>query len=531
MKHAKFIIFLCVLTFTVSCGQQKKYVDYKVKEGETMRMIAKKFDLKTSDLLRLNPDFGRKPGVNSIIVIPNRGLKISGDAITKEVLKDSIEKEESIRLEKEELLAALKKDFVVYEIKKGDTFYSLTRFYNVSQEEMIALNPILLEGLKVGQIIKIKPLAEGNATENHIYEDVIEENTSLKLALLLPFKTNENDTIKSKDLFVKSRLANIVTDFYLGAEIAIDSLRKQGIQVDVNVFDTEAKGTKVNNILSENDLNENDIIIGPLYSEEAELVADSVNIPVVFPFYSKKQHLFSSKALIKTSPEKKVFREELTTYIKDNFTKGNLILVGDGEASSNSSNAIIKESLESHDSINVVNVLKPENGYIEKERFLNILKPIEDNWVILTSDDDVLVADAINSLISLPDSTHVRVFAINKGRAFDKIANSKLASIQLTYVSDEYADEISASTYLFNIQYSKKNNALPSFHATKGFDITYDLLMRLASGNSLKDTFNEGASYRIETKFDYSENPLGVSENKGLFIVQYNKDLSLTRLK
>ena len=260
MKHVKFIVFLCVLTFTMSCGQQKKYIGYKVKEGETMRIIAKKFDIKTSDLLRLNPDFGRKPGVNSIIVIPNKKRKISGDAINNEVLKDSIEKEESIRIEKEELLAELQKDFVVYEIKKGDTFYSLTRFYNVSQEEMIALNPFLLEGLKVGQIIKIKPLEEGDTTENHIYEDVIEENTSLKVALLLPFKTNENDTIKSKDLFVKSRLANIVTDFYLGAEIAIDSLREQGIQVDVNVFDTEAKGTKINNILSENDLNENDII-------------------------------------------------------------------------------------------------------------------------------------------------------------------------------------------------------------------------------------------------------------------------------
>ena len=152
MKYLKFIVFLCVLTFTVSCGQQKKYVDYKVKDGETMRMIAKKFDLKTSDLLRLNPDFGRKPGVNSIIVIPNRKMKILGDAITNDALKDSIEKKESIRIEKEELLAALKKDFVVYEIKKGDTFYSLTRFYNVSQEEMIALNPFLLEGLKVGQL-------------------------------------------------------------------------------------------------------------------------------------------------------------------------------------------------------------------------------------------------------------------------------------------------------------------------------------------------------------------------------------------
>jgi hypothetical protein len=235
--------------------------------------------------------------------------------------------------------------------------------------------------------------------------------------------------------------------------------------------------------------------------------------------------------LIKTSPEKKVFREELTTYIKDNFIKGNLILVGDGKSASNNSNITIKQSLESHDSINVVNVLKPKDGYIAKDRFLNILKPNEENWVVLTSDNTVLLDNAINSLISLPDSTNVRVFTYNKGKAFDKIANSKLAKINLTYVSDEYVDEASASTQLFNKQYYKKNNALPSFRATKGFDITYDVLIRLASGSNLKTTFKEGASYRVESKFDYSSKLFGVSENKGLFIVQYNKDLSLTRLK
>ncbi|ARV15092.1 hypothetical protein BTO07_07975 [Polaribacter sp. SA4-12] len=535
MKHVKFFVFLCILTFTVSCGQQKKYVEYKVKKGETMRIIAKKLDMKTSDLLRLNPDFGRKPKENSVIVIPNKKIRLADNSIKsdalKDVIKDDVKKEEAIKEEKEELIEELKKNFIVYEVKKGDTFYSLTRFYNVSQEEMIVLNPILSEGLKVGQVIKIKPIEEGDASENHIYEDVIDENISLKVALLLPFKTNENDTIKSKDLFTKNRLANIVTDFYLGAELAIDSLRKQGIQIDLNVFDTETKSTKIRSILSENDLDNNDVIIGPLYSEEAEVVANKVNTPVVFPLYSKKQHRFSSSQLIKTSPEKKVFREELTTYIKGNFIKGNLILVGDGKSASNSSNAIIKQSLESHDSISVVNVLKPKNGYIAKDRFLKILKPNEDNWVVLTSDNTILVADAINSLISLPEDTHVRVFAINKGKAFDKIANSKLAKINLTYVSDEYVDEASASTQLFNKQYYMKNNALPSFHATKGFDITYDVLMRLASGENLKATFKEGASFRVESKFDYSNKLFGTSENKGLFIVQYNKDLSLTRLK
>jgi len=55
--------------------------------------------------------------------------------------------------------------------------------------------------------------------------------------------------------------------------------------------------------------------------------------------------------------------------------------------------------------------------------------------------------------------------------------------------------------------------------------------MRLASGESLKETFKKGTSYRIERKFEYSKKLFSTTENNGLFIIQYNPDLSLTRLK
>ena len=84
MKYLKGIIFFCILTFTVSCGQQKKYIQYQLKEGETMRTIAKRMEMKTKDLLRLNPDVGRKPEVDTFIIIPNkkeknRGVRVAVD--------------------------------------------------------------------------------------------------------------------------------------------------------------------------------------------------------------------------------------------------------------------------------------------------------------------------------------------------------------------------------------------------------------------------------------------------------------------
>ena len=149
----------------------------------------------------------------------------------------------------------------------------------------------------------------------------------------------------------------------------------------------------------------------------------------------------------------------------------------------------------------------------------------------MATNDNVIVADAINSLISLPDDTTAKVFMFDKGKAFDRIDNFKLAKIGLTYVSDLYVDENSSYTKNFNKQYYAKNFAMPSFYGTKGFDITYDILMRLASGNKLKATFNKGASYRVESKFDYRKKSFNPSENNGLFILKYNKDLTLTRIK
>jgi LysM repeat protein len=532
MRKIKFLVLFCLLTFAVSCGQQKKYIEYKVGKGETMRTIAKKLDIKTRDLLRLNPDVGRRPDANTIIIIPNKKpvskvIKVEKEVekevvlvTTDEVIKDSISSE----------IDNSKKDFLIHKVKKGDTFYSLTRFYNVSQEELVSLNPELSEGLKLLQEIKIKSIKE-NEVEYLIYNDVIEEDISLKVALLLPFRAKDYDTISANDVFDRSRLANIVSDFYLGAELAIDSLKAQGVSIDLNVYDTERNSSKIRTILNENDLNENDVIIGPLYFEEAEIVANKIDKPVIFPVFSKNQSKFKSSRIIKTSPEKKVFRDELVNHIKQTYTEGTIIVVTDGENGSNFQATKISQTLQAEDSIAKVHVFRARDGYIEKERFLEVLKPLSNNWVILATNNNIVVSDAINSLISLPDSTSAKVFAIEKGKAFDKIDNNKLAKIGFTYVSDRFVDENSMPTRVFNRQYVAKNNTLPSFYATKGFDITYDILVRLASGDQLKTTFKNGASYRVESKFNYSKKLFSTTENNGLFIVQYNEDLTLTRLK
>lgn len=545
MKHLKFFVFLCILTFSVSCGQQKKYVQYKVKEGETMRVIAKKLDMRTRDLMRLNPDIDRKPEMNTVIIIPSKQLKIKNrindtgkenDILVIDTLDiDAQGAKGTLIVEKKQenqlLILELEKKFKVHEVQKGDTFYGLTRFYNVTKEALIALNPELINGLKLAQIIKVMPVEIILPETSLLYRDKIEEGIALKVAIMLPFRTIELDTLSSAEIFENSRLATIVTDLYFGATMAIDSLRAQGVAIDVAVFDTGRKNTKIDTILLENNLDKKDVIIGPLYSEEVLFLADKVNVPVVFPVFSPKQSEFMSNNIIKTAPNKQLFKDELFSYMAENFLDGNIIVVGDGKLASKFDAIKIRETLKSNDSISSFHIIMPEDGYIKKEKFTEVLKPNMKNIVVIVTSDNIIVASAINSLISLPEETTATVFAFEKSSAFNQIDNMKHAQLGFTYVSDAYVKENAIEAKAFNRKYKVKNGALPSSYATKGFDATYDILMRLASGNDLEDTFKEGVSYRIESKFDYTNEKDKVPENKGLFILKYNTDLTLTRIK
>lgn len=535
-----------------SCAQQKKYIEYKVKYGETLRSISRKFNVSVKEIRRDNKGIRRKPRRNTIIRIINKDYK--EETISEEVIAEKIDSTAIVEpvIDVEEL----KKNFVVHQVKKGDTFYSLTRSYNVTEEEIKELNPsIEEEGLQPDMFLKIKSITDEN--EIVIYQDTIRQDASLRLAMLLPFRAIEYDTIEGKDIFKTNTLANITTDLYLGASVAVDSLRGQGLEINIDAFDTGRKNTKIDSILQFTDFDQYDAIIGPLYSDEVPKVANRTRVPVVFPVYSKNQDGFRASRVIKTFPDKDVHQRALVDYIMESYSNENILIIGDSTSTSITNSELIKARLLTHDSIQEAKIIHPNEGYIAKHIVINSLNGEVGNWVIFATDQRVIPSDVINSLISLPteepeeeeeekkkkkksnepemqtlpEDTVIRIFAMDKANRFNRIDNNKLAKLGFTFTCDVLVDENSPAMRIFNKQYQRKNKALPSYYATKGFDITYDIAMRLASGNKLKSTFRDGTSYRVESKFDYSRMLFSTSYNNGIFILQYNPDLTLLRLK
>ncbi|WP_299626039.1 LysM peptidoglycan-binding domain-containing protein [uncultured Tenacibaculum sp.] len=633
MNKIKFWAFTLVLAMLVSCSQQKRYISYKVKEGESMREIAERINVKTEDLVRLNPDVGENPSTNSVIIVPNPKYKkqipliqepkedkdtdvvkdetitdtssdndnttkdeentdIAAKADSTQIVRTVIEfKKHTVQpgetvyritkqydISKEELInlnpqyprlrdnyldvgQVLKvkvaekkivylsreedlKNHVTHTVKSKETVYSLTRFYNITKEDLMNLNPEYPEiednQLQIGQVLRIRNIADNVETySSEMFIDSIadiEEN--IKVALLLPFRADEYNGKDYEDIFDTSKadrgnanLANLVTDFFMGSEIAIDSIKSLGIKVDVSVFDTGNRGKNIEQILEKELLNEMNAIIGPFYSDKVSSVAKSADAPVIFPHFSRNQSQFSSSKIVKSAPDKITRSEVLANYLSKIHDGESIFIVSDGTEVSDAQAKEMTKILRDNDSIKDVFVLKPEKGYIKKERFTDKMKPNSSSWVIIATDETALVANAVNSMVVLPEGLSAKVFAISKGSSYENVDNNTLARIGFTYVTDNYANYDDKNLKDFINKYKAKNNDIPSQYAVRGFDITFDVLMRLASGEKLLHTYKQGSSIRLENKFEFDKKLFGSVYNKGLFIVKYNPDLTLQRIK
>ena len=571
----KLIFLLTLLMVFTACGQQKKYVSYTVKKGETLKSIAKDNGIKTKDLLNLNPDVSRKPSANTVIIIPNNKKKSSdiktadSKGLTHKVKRketlfsiakkynvtvDELKKENDLNgnrlsvgriiyipeviveevieiVEAVEAVEEVDSNFIIYIVKKGDTLYNLTKRFDVSEDELKAMNPQLeIDGLKLGMVLKLGEKLED--TSVNLFIDEI-TNKPLNIVLMLPYKVNS--TIDYNSQFKKKNsLINIVTDFHSGVLMAVDSLKRQGMNVNLKVIDTENKMSKLSSIIETYNFDNTDAVIGPLFLKNARFVSKKLsNIPVIAPMYSKNQSLVSGNDLVKVAPDKRLIEEKLLNHLLEDYAGEKIIISGDDSPSSTSKIAKLSLKLKEHDSISEITVIKPEEGYIDRERFHEVIDTLyRKNWVILVGNDNITTNDVVNSLgVISKEKAKIQLFSFDFGSNFSNVSNEQLERLNFTYPSSEFVDELNDETKRFNKKYRSKYYNYPSQYAIKGFDVTYDVLLRLTNYDSFNAGAGAGVSQRIGSKFEYNKKLFGSQENNGVFLIQYQEGLILKSIE
>ena len=498
-----------------------------LKAGQVIKIpVSKNFKLNKEDFSIATKPYLVRPKETKYSIARRYGITVDRlEELNPHLKEAELQLAEIIKVPDTDEIPTPNKDSVTHQIEKGETLFSLSQKFRISQQELIKANPFLKDGVKERALIEIPKASFSESTQ--LFVANIPEDRQLNVVMMLPF-TSGKGTLD----FENDKTLEIVTDFYLGSLQALDSLKKQGLSVNLKVFDTQNNKVRISNYFTSNSFEEVDLLIGPMYLENVKMAAQLIqnkDIAIISPA-SSKDHSFATKNVIKEIPSDEELAEQILDYVKENYEGQNIIAVID-EVNENQAkfNKIIN-SLNEIDSLKRVSIIKPEKGYIKPAVFKSKVNEEKDNWVVLLTEDDVIATDVVNNLGVQPEKVKLTLFSTNYDKNFERMDNNFLTRINFHYPISTYVNSESEEVKSFTNAYKSNNYIEPSEYAFKGFDIVYDALLRLATYPEYENAFQGGLSERLSTKFNYVKKGGRYFENKGGYIVKF-EELQLKKVQ
>jgi len=522
----------------------KGFIYHTVIPGETLYRLTKDFDVTVNQLTELNPELTDGLKAGQVLMIPEK----------KEISMDMIE---------------IKKDTVVYyimhKVRKKETLYSLSRQYDVSIDDLFLLNPVLEQGLKKKQEIKI-PVSDIQAYEDvksgvlilfsyklpEVEETIIEEKPDcigyrynhepVDVALLLPLYLEDVYDYYSYDTVSlhshKQYKAFRFIQFYEGALLAVDSLKKLGLNIRLHVHDVDGnEGTyKTESLLLNPEMKQMDLIIGPLYHKSFALAADFAQIngiPIINPFSRRENIIHDNPTVVKVQPSWEEQLGRTVEYIQASYPDANIMIVRQNQYQQKPALNIIKDSFDSleggetkiphdevysaiieisiHDSIlldnKILDSIIIENQVFYKEYIEDALNdtsivkdvvkeivfnydsiygikknasPVRKNVIFTLSKNKVFILDFITRLNNIRDLYDIVLFGYPDWEEYE-LELEYLVNLNLHLFSPMFIDYNDKDVKNFVAEFRKRYNCepQPKKYAFDGFDITYYFISAL----------------------------------------------------
>lgn len=479
---------------------------YTVKPREGKWRIAYKFGITVPELEALNSNM--EP-----ILQPGQELNVPNIETSEENTVDE--------------------EFNYYTVQKSEGYLAIFRKIGVTQIELEELNPILKEGgLKLGMVLKVP----GDTRTTLLMEDMT--NTDLtqqltnynekRIALMLPYRTHKldiDDEERTKKSMKTDPLLKVTLDFHAGVLIALDSAKNLGISTYLKVFDTKNQSTEISKILRENDFSEFDAVIGPLLTKNFDKVASELKkeqIPILSPLTTPK-NLYDN--VYQTVPSKNLLRETMIKFVKADSMPKNVVIVAD------SKNTEISDRLKTEfPSATQLYSRKNKEGeeafFIYQVDLAKVIKPGR-NIVFLETENEGFASNVISMINGMNiKETKIVLMTTNKTNAFDgkEISNYHLSNLKFHYPSANKTTDAATASNLFVRAYRRTYNVSPNKYAVRGFDLTFDLLLRLAYAENLYEASAKDLETEyVENKFRYNKKLFGGYYNEAVYVVMFDE--------
>lgn len=532
------------------------YHIHKVEAGQTAYSISKQYHISLDSLYLMNPGTEDGLRLGQLLKLPLNRAKYSN----QNLIKNDKPKEELATDTKDDKsgIADTSGGFFLYQVKTGDSYYSLKNRFNVSSEELINLNPELKTGLDVDKYIIIpkkkkevdtgwldkvfsdvesseplgkpsddkisqkeslngnKPAIKDTSAKRPVSPKNLAMDRPIHVGVMLPFMAG-TDTSFNYDLEVPAK-SHYVLDFYNGLLLAADTLAKQGMNLSIKVYDTQNSLFTLREKINDVKQSDYDMVIGPLFQKNVEYVADqlkSKGTPVISPL-SRTVDLGNRPNLVKCVPSSEAGAQEIADLLNSNYREAKIIFAHSNSMEDREKIRQIKARLTPRMQNNFIENVVSEENLIKRVSLTDAMSADKPNVVVVFSEDKVFLSDLVAKLRTMR-SMQVSLVAPSKVMQIPTLEMDYLNTLKLTMTDASFVDYTNRATIRFIKEYRKRYGAEPSQMAFQGYDVAYYFLNQLWYNGSyvLEQT---GTKTMLSTGFRLTRIGSGGYENQFVHI-------------
>ena len=514
-----------------SGSNQGKPTFHTIQAGETLYQLTLKYNVTVQAICTANPGLSASNfRIGQVISIPAQtAIQPAKENLSETAAQTSSGKKTDWR--------------DMHKVERKETIFSISRQYGISEEELIAANPELKKGkLKRGSFLFIpypaskQPAKEPEKTPARIpsNEELFAQNKqsfkkiqNIKATVLLPFTEGKNRDEQMR-----------MVEYYEGFLMAVDSLKRQGVSVNLYTYDTKGKSDVTQSILAKEEMKNMDIIFGPAHAANVKTLAEFAEknqTRVVVPFSPEVEQVFKNPYIYQVNTPQSYLYSEVYEHFLRKFSKANIVFLDAGTGQNEKAEFIkgMKNELKTN---------QVAYKHISNSDTLKILAAIDstrENIFIPTSGKDLSLTRLIPQLTQIRRSypnVDLHLFGYPEWQTYTQDYLASFYELDTYFYSSFYTNNLFPAAVRFTQEYRRwyskdMANIFPKY-GMLGFDTGYFFLKGLAQeGSQLENNLNRVQVTPIQTGFKFERvNNWGGFINRKVFFVHLTKDFELIKL-
>lgn len=496
--------------------------EHEVKQGETVYSISRMYAVPVATLLEDNVALDPTHLAIGQKILIRKGSKGDGNEHqTMEQLNEYKEARNSVST-----------DYIYHLVAHGETLYSLSKLYGISQEQLIEWNS-LTDGLKAGTMIKVgiadqtgnsngqsDPSSQSpNKVEQPPVFDNIEitasENTRhANIALMLPLRTDGATNAS-------------FLEFYQGFLLGMENLRDEGLSFTLNLYNSARSESAVDQIINSSEFEGTDLIVGPVYDNELQTVlsyAVEKRIAVVSPLAATDS--LHVPVLFGMAPRESSKNEKMTKL----FDKEDNIVLVYGKSNDLELEAEVKAALNGlqYQTYNYVGNDIPAEMFKSECRNTYVVMARNELEV-----DKILAAlsSAHNNLVSRSQlqSATVSVIGSSRWNRFNNIDRNLFFKMRVCYITSYLAKRGNEVIDGFDRRYIGTYQSLPSMYSYRGYDAAMIFGRAVVSQLGVVGYVQSTTHKPLQTQYRFVQSQTGDTyANNEWVIVRYNSNYTIS---